>query len=222
MRWTKCPVRVAVDRFVIKLIFARIYQAHYEWRNHMHKLDTTMGNPDQHWIYLTNFGAMLDLRIVEKDNCLVNNHAVIFILFVVTNWRRVLFTRNTKYVQLLEDETIVNDCAWWIFLCDTLSKVKNNDHVFHIVCLAYINTRYDEDQRREVKEIISCVSEHTYIWLTQYKYRQNFIQVAKFILSIDHHPIVVYKFAQKYRFKGSNAFEYYKKLSLDLTKDGKE
>lgn len=41
-----------------------------------------MSDPDVHRVICTDFGAMLDLMAAEKDNCSINNHAVICIFLL--------------------------------------------------------------------------------------------------------------------------------------------
>jgi len=90
----------------------------------MRKIDLTNSHPDIHRIIYTDFGATLDLSAIEKDNCSVNNHAAVCILFVVTNWRNVKFKKKNENGNNIEDETIINDCDKWIFFADTISKGK--------------------------------------------------------------------------------------------------
>ena len=76
------PVGAVVCRLIKALEDACKHQVTYEWRNHMRKIDTTMSNPDKHRVLLTDFGATLDLRASETDNCSVDNHAVICIFLL--------------------------------------------------------------------------------------------------------------------------------------------
>ena len=86
----------------------------------MLRIDLTMSNPNKHRVICTDFGATLDLGAVEKGNCSVDNHSVMCIFFVVSNWREV------EYVNIKgnADKTITNDCDKWIFFGDTISKGK--------------------------------------------------------------------------------------------------
>ena len=86
----------------------------------MMRIDITMSDPNKHRIICTDFGATLDLGAAEKGNCSVDNHSVMCILFVVSNWREVEYV-NTKGNA---DKTIINDCDKWIFFGDTMSKGK--------------------------------------------------------------------------------------------------
>ena len=45
-------------------------------------------------VYATDFGATLDLRAAEADNCSVDNHAVMYILFALCDWRRVQYQKD--------------------------------------------------------------------------------------------------------------------------------
>ena len=55
----------------------------------MMHIDLTMSNPNKHRIICTGFGATLDLGAAEKGNGSVDNHSVMCIFFVVSNWREV-------------------------------------------------------------------------------------------------------------------------------------
>ena len=84
-----------------------------------------MSNPDKHCIICTDFGATLDLTAAEKDNCSVDNHSVLAIYFVLSNWRAVKYKKEEdKY-----NETIINDCNKWLFFGDTISKGKKRSRV---------------------------------------------------------------------------------------------
>lgn len=242
---TVLPVREVVSRLITKLNVLRQHQAQYEWRNHMRKLDLVMGDPDVHRAICTDFGATLDLGAMEKDNSSVNNHAVICIFFVLTNWRRVKFQRKTQGGIMLDDETMINDCDRWIFFGDTMSKGKKNDHVFHNACQTYIINHYDEERKTDGKDTIPMNIVWTDNCPTQYKCRQHFLKVATASSNHNSKSTIIHKFAQKFRFKGSwdatgkivkqrilnnelkydrcaNALDCYQKLSRDLTKDGSD
>ena len=56
---------------------------------------------------MAGFEVMLDLCAVEKDNISVNNHTVVCIFFVLSNWRKVNYLR----IDTSEwDEMITNKC----------------------------------------------------------------------------------------------------------------
>jgi len=76
---SKLPVKEVIKKLIAQLTVVREHQAQYEWRNLMRKVDHTMGDSSLHRVICTDFGATLDLMAVEKDNSLVNNHAVICI-----------------------------------------------------------------------------------------------------------------------------------------------
>ena len=124
-------------------------------------------------------------------------------------------------------------------------EVKKNDHVCHNSCLTYLIKYYDEKRKQKNKSPIP----YNIVWSdncpTQYKCRQNFSNVAHASNTIGDESIIVHKFAQKYRFKGSwdatgkivkqqiannefkfdrcaNAWDCYLKLKRDLTKSGEE
>ena len=56
--------------------------AQYEWRNSIHTVDHIMYNIDLHFVICTDFGAILDFSMAEKDNGSVDIYAVICIFFV--------------------------------------------------------------------------------------------------------------------------------------------
>ena len=70
-----------------------------------------MSDADKHRVICTDFGATLDLCASEKDNCSVDNHAVLCIFFVLSNWRKVKY----KIGKNEHSETIINDCNKWLF-----------------------------------------------------------------------------------------------------------
>eukprot|EP00957_Ditylum_brightwellii_P039044 2950912-Ditylum_brightwellii.AAC.1 len=77
-----------------------------------------MSHADTHRVFCTYFGATLDLRASETDNCSVDNHAILCIFFVLTNWREVQYEKETGEI----GETVVNDSDKWLFFGDTLSR----------------------------------------------------------------------------------------------------
>ena len=130
-----------------------------------------------------------------------------------------------------------------MFFGDTMSRGKKNDHIFHSSCLTYLVKFYDNERVNAGKNKIPINIVHTDNCAPQYKCRQNFLQVAMTCETKD--GVVVHKFAQKYRFKGSwdatrklvkqainqlemsnirvpNANACYFKLREELTKDSTE
>ena len=241
----KVAVRDVVDRLRDALVVCRIHMAQYEWRDTMRKIDTIMSDKNLHRCIMTDFGATLDLSAAEKDNSSVDNHAVICIFFVNFNWRDVRFKRMLEGVGLVDDVTRVSDCEKWIFFGDTISAGKKNDHVFHNACLTYIIKYYD---KQRVDSGLSPIP-FNIVWTdncpTQYRCRQNFYHVSNAANISSHKPVLIHKFAQKYKFKGSwdatgklvkqkilqnelkydrcsNAKDCYMKLTRDMTRDGSE
>lgn len=159
-----------------KLAECREHVAEYEWINHCRKLHLTMSNPNKVRCILTDFAATPNLRAAKADNCSVDNHAVLCVMYAVHNWRVVKYKNKNG----TEDETIVNDCDAWHFWGDTMSKGKKNDHVFHNACLDYVVSYYDT--QRESKGLPPI--KENLIWTdncpTQYRCRQNFIKLATF------------------------------------------
>ena len=78
----------------------------------MQKVDMVMSNANKHPVICTIFRATLDLWASKKDNCSVDNHAILCIFFVLTNWRKVKY----KIGENEYSETIINDCNKWLFL----------------------------------------------------------------------------------------------------------
>lgn len=246
---TKLSVRMVVSRLISRLVTCREHCAQYQWRNQMRKVDMTMGDLNLHRVICTDFGASLDLCSAEKNNCSVDNRAVICILFVVYNRRNVSFQKMSEIGEYETDEMIANDCDRWVFFGDTMSKGKKNDHIFHQSCCTYVIKHYDSMREAVGKTPIPF----NIIWTdncpTQYKCRQNFLNVAtstsNHTSNPDVHHIAIHNFAQKYRFKGgwdatgkivkerilnnelkgdrcATAFDCYIKLGRDLTKNGED
>jgi hypothetical protein len=200
---SKLKVEDVVVKLMQQLNICRIHQAKYEWSNVIRKIDMTLSHPDRHRIICTDFGATLDLGAIEKDNCSVNNHAVVCIFFVAYDWRRVQFKKTDKNGCMHNDEVMVNECDKWIFFGDTLSKGKKNDHVFHNACLTYIIRHYDGLRIVAGKQEIPSNIVWTDNCPTQYKCRQHFVNVAKASSLHNNKTSITHKFAVKYRFKGS-------------------
>jgi len=64
-----------------------MHVGHKKWKNHVKKLDMIMPNSNTTQVIFTDFGATLDLKAIETNNSSVDNHTVICIFFVLTNWR---------------------------------------------------------------------------------------------------------------------------------------
>ena len=84
----------------------------------MKNIDLVMSKPDTHRVLCTDFGATPDLFASEKDNSSVNNHAVLCIFFVLSNWRNVKYKKQENKW----DETVVCDCDKWLVFGDTISQ----------------------------------------------------------------------------------------------------
>ena len=123
------PVKTILQKLIEQLEICRVHQVQYKWVNHARKLDFTMSN-NVTQVTATDFGATLNLRASQADNCSVDNHAVICILFVLSDWRVVKYFKEGGEM----DETITNDCDKWIFMADTLSKGKKITmlHIMHV------------------------------------------------------------------------------------------
>ena len=190
------PVNEVMKKLQSQLVTCKLHQAEYRWHNHMRQLDLTMSDPNTTRVICTDFGATLDLGAVEKDNCSVDNHAIICIFFIIYNWRVADFYDDGNL-----DQVIINDCDKWIWFGDTMSKGKKNDHVFHNACLEHILAFYDKERSDKNLPSIKINIVHTDNCPTQYKCRQNFWKVAT---HCNHHhgAVLIHKFAQTYRFKG--------------------
>ena len=69
-----------------------------EWSNLMRKIDCNQSEKNTR-IILTDFLATLDLRARMSDNCSVDNHAILDIYFVLSNFRDVkVSTGETKRI----------------------------------------------------------------------------------------------------------------------------
>ena len=93
-------------------------------------------------------------------------------------------------------------CKNWISFGDSMSKGKKNYHVFHNACLNHVIKFYDKERSDKGLPPIKINIIHTNNCACQYKCRQNFWKVAT---HCNRNPgaVIVHKFAQKYRFKGS-------------------
>ena len=87
-------VHVILSKLIDQLEKCRLHQAQYEWRGWMKNIDLTMSKPNIHQALCTDFGVMLDLFGLEKENSSVDNHAFLCIFFVLSNWRNVNFKKE--------------------------------------------------------------------------------------------------------------------------------
>ena len=90
-----------MEKLFEQLKVCREHMAQYEWRNTMRKIDCIESDPDKHRVICTDFGATLDLRGAETDNCSVNNHSVVYIFYVLTNWRSVKYKKEGKTTTII-------------------------------------------------------------------------------------------------------------------------
>ena len=79
------PVCIIVAKFIEQLEICRLHQVEYKWINYARVLDFIMSPPTS-LVLATDFGATLNLCAAEKDNCSVDNHAVVAIFFVLRDW----------------------------------------------------------------------------------------------------------------------------------------
>ena len=74
-----------------QLVICIQHVGEYRWRNLINFFDITMSNPVTTRVIYTNFGAISDLSVAEKDNLSVDNNAVICIFRVNQLALRPLF-----------------------------------------------------------------------------------------------------------------------------------
>ena len=108
----KLPVCEVVSRLITSLEVNRLHVTESRWRDLMLRIDLTMSNPNKHRVICTDFGATLDLGSSEKGNCSVDNHSVMCIIFVVSEWREVEYINIEGNL----DKTIISNCDKWVFL----------------------------------------------------------------------------------------------------------
>ena len=101
-----------------------------------------LSHRDLHRVICTDFGATLYLSDIEKDNCSVDNHAVVYVLCIYYDWRQVQFMRKREDREMHREEVIVNEYDKWIMFGDTISREKKKDHVFHNACLTHLIRHY--------------------------------------------------------------------------------
>ena len=160
--------------------------AQYAWHDSMRTIDHKMSNIDLHHVICTDFGATLELSAVGKD------HAVICTFFVNQNWRKVIYKREEVGGEVLDDETMINDCEKWILFGDTMSKGKKNNHVFHNACQIYLIKYYDSIRVNNSKTPIPLNITWTDNCLTQYRCRQKFFHVATALSKHTNQHITIY------------------------------
>ena len=132
-------VSVVVLKLIEQLQKCRVHVAGGQWKYTMGRRSVTMSDANLRRVFHTDFGAVLDLMAAEKDNCSVNNHAVVCILFVTYDWRLVKYKRKDGTM----DETIICTTDKWAFFGSTQTRGKKNDHVYHNACLKYLIKFYD-------------------------------------------------------------------------------
>eukprot|EP00957_Ditylum_brightwellii_P113940 8685945-Ditylum_brightwellii.AAC.1 len=100
------PVSEVITKLENQLNICRLHQAEYKWKHWTLKCDLNMSHADTHCVFCTNFATTLDLRATKTDNCNMDNHGIICILFVLTNWREVQYEKETREI----GEMALNDC----------------------------------------------------------------------------------------------------------------
>ena len=117
----KIPVCEVVSRLIKSLEVNRWHFTKYWWCNLMLCIELAIFNPNKHRVICSNFGATLDLCSSKKGNCSVDNHSVMWIFFVVSEWWEVEYinTKGNLY------KTIISNCDKWVFFGHTISKGEN-------------------------------------------------------------------------------------------------
>ena len=88
---TIVSVNEVIDKLMKQLVICIQHVGEYRWRNLINFFDITMSNPVTTRVIYTNFGAISDLSVAEKDNLSVDNNAVICIFRVNQLALRPLF-----------------------------------------------------------------------------------------------------------------------------------
>lgn len=109
---------------------------------------------------------------------LVNNHAVICILCVCTNWMEVNYKKYVMNGEIIWDNKILNNYDWWVFFGGTLSKGEKNDHIFRHSCVTYVIKYYNNLRVGEGEKKISFNVVWTDNYPIQYKCPQKFWQIV--------------------------------------------
>ena len=187
------PINQLWEKMILQLEEARVSEVRSSWSNHMRKLDIHCSNK-QTRVVLTDFSASLNLQARMADNCSVDNHAVLDIFFVLTDFREVTLSNGLK-------KEICTTDVFGFFGC-SISSGKKNDHVFHTACIRYIIEYQNKVRAESGKTTIIKTIDWTDCCLTQYKCRQNFLNVSS---EINRHANTTHehKFAEKYHYKGS-------------------
>ena len=109
---TRCyQVTEVLQKLTDTLNVCCTHQASYKWKGWMQKVDMVMSNADKHCVICTDFRATLDLCASKKYKCSFDNHAILCIFFVLTNWRKVKY----KIGENEYSEIIINDCNKFFF-----------------------------------------------------------------------------------------------------------
>ena len=200
-----------------------------------------MYNENDARVLLTEFGASLDLRHIETDDCSVENHSTMASYFLLTNLRTV--TCNKK--DGTSNQIILSDCNKWKIFGETIPKGNKSDHELNDSCLHDIVGFHDDEKAAirnpKISVNIICTENCT----RQCKCRQNFLRVAVFGVLSGGTSRLIRRFPQKCCFKVpwdadgklvkytimrneakfnryANALDLCLKLSRDLTKTGTE
>ena len=94
-------------------------------------------------VIATDFGATLDSRTMEKDNCSVNNHAAFCVMHSLHDWKDIKHEIIERNGNMLSKKNI-SKCGRWINFVDTSSRGKKNDHVVHDAFLNHIMDCYSD------------------------------------------------------------------------------
>ena len=153
-------------------------------------------------LIFTDFASSMALRAFQTLNSSIDGHAVNDNFVCIYNQRKVKVKEKKKVNGIeveTEEELVIYDVDVLHFFAETMSKGKKNDHAMHNVALNAIITQYTDNGK------MSAPLRHVIVWSdnapTQYRCRQNFIQVASVK---KRHPNVeiTHRFAVPHNFKG--------------------
>eukprot|EP00956_Cyclotella_meneghiniana_P028855 scaffold68305_cov22-Cyclotella_meneghiniana.AAC.1 len=203
-RWT---IERLVDEFKMMLEVCVKHCQEIRWIRHIQQTDFTRLPPNTLLIF-TDFAASMALRAAEAKNSSVNAHAVNDNFVVVYNKRTVKLKerKKRKHIEVLNEDEQEDLTIWTCdvhhFFAESMSKGKKNDHAMHNTSLDAVIKKY-----AEVFETLGNKLEVVIVWSdnapTQYRCRQNFIQVASVE---ERHPgiVIIHRTAVVDQFKGNH------------------
>ena len=154
--------------------------------------------PDNTLLVFTDFSATLVLRALEAKNSSVDAHAVLDNFVCLYKRRKAKVKEKDK-----EEEVEIFTCDVHHFFADTISAGKKSDHVMHNTCFDVVIPFYERHFKEELGTKLEVVKVWTDNAPTQYRCRQNFLQVAKVK---ERHPNIklIHRLAVVDNFKGAH------------------